>query len=72
MKKAKEAKKVNDVPLLEERVDKQREMLQIALKAAIEFGHAEIIEKYVIIWIYLSNNQSTPTNLAQPQKLGCA
>ena len=45
MKKAKDASKFSDVPLLEERVDKQREMLQIALKAANEIGHAEIIEQ---------------------------
>lgn len=54
VKKAKEANKTNDVPLLEERVDKQREMLQIALQAAIEFGHVEIIEKYVIIHVPVS------------------
>lgn len=51
VKQAEEAKKVNEIPLLQERVSKQRDMLEAAMKAASEFGHEGVIEKYVTIKI---------------------
>jgi len=48
VKKAEEAKKVNELPLLRERVRNQREMLEMALQSANEFGHPEILRLYVL------------------------
>jgi hypothetical protein len=47
VKAATEANKIGELPLLKERVDKQRDMLQAALKAAIEHGHPDIMRLYV-------------------------
>lgn len=47
VKKAEEAKKLNELPLLRERVKSQREMLEVALQTANEFGHPDILRLYV-------------------------
>jgi hypothetical protein len=47
VKQAAEAKKDSELPLLRERVDKQREMIEVALKAAIEYGHHDVLRAYV-------------------------
>lgn len=47
VKDAEEAKKVNEIPLLKERVSRQREMLETALKSALEAGHRDVVEQYV-------------------------
>jgi hypothetical protein len=43
----KRAAKDSELPLLRERVDKQREMIEVALKAAIEYGHHDVLRAYV-------------------------
>lgn len=43
VKEAEEAKKASELPLLKERVRSQREMMEMALKTAIEHGHPEVI-----------------------------
>jgi hypothetical protein len=48
VKQATEAKKHSELPLLKERVDKQREMIEVSLKAAIEHGHPDILRAYVL------------------------
>lgn len=47
VKAAEEAKKTGELPLLNERVSNQREMLEVALTAAISQGHKDIVEQYV-------------------------
>ena len=45
VKQAEETKKVNEIPLLKERVKSQLVMLEAALKAAAEFGHPDILDQ---------------------------
>lgn len=45
VKQAEEAKKLNEVPMLKERVASQRNTLQACLSAAVEHGHRDILEK---------------------------
>ena len=47
VKKAEETKKVKEIPMLRERVIAQREMMEIAIQAAAEHGHPEIVSRYV-------------------------
>lgn len=47
VKKAEEAKKNSELPMLRERVTTQREMMEIALHNALEHGHPDIISLYV-------------------------
>jgi len=47
VKDAEEAKKENELPLLNERVAIQRDMLEAAVGAAVSEGHKDIIEQYV-------------------------
>ena len=47
VKQAEDAKKVNELPLLRERVKSQLDMLEAALKAAAEYGHGDILDQYV-------------------------
>lgn len=42
---AEKAKKEHEVPLLKERVKTQRDLLEVALKAAIQHGHKEVLDK---------------------------
>lgn len=49
VKQAEDNKKINEVPLLKERVTKQREMAEASLRAALEHGHPDIIEQYVFL-----------------------
>lgn len=48
VKQAEETKKLGELPLLKERVQTQRQMLEAALKAALESGHPDILEQYVL------------------------
>lgn len=43
VKQAEETKKEKELPLLRDRVRSQRQMMEIALKTAVEYGHADII-----------------------------
>ena len=47
VKQAEEAKKNNELPLLRDRVKNQRDMMESAVKAALHFGHPNIIRMYV-------------------------
>jgi len=47
VKQAEDNKKIHEVPLLKERVAKQREMAEVSLRAAMQYGHPDIIEQYV-------------------------
>lgn len=47
VKKALESKQDNELPLLRERVDKQLELMEAVLTAAIEFGHPDLLSAYV-------------------------
>jgi hypothetical protein len=49
VKQAAEAKKDSELPLLRERVDKQRDMIEAALNTAIEHGHHDVLRAYVFI-----------------------
>ena len=53
VKQAEEAKKNSELPLLRDRVKSQRDMMEAAIKASLEFGHPEIIRMYVLISHYL-------------------
>ncbi|KAB8342878.1 hypothetical protein FH972_022475 [Carpinus fangiana] len=46
VKEAEETKKVNELPMLKERVAKQREMLEIALTTAVKHGHPDIVKHF--------------------------
>ncbi|KAI9655234.1 MAG: hypothetical protein M1831_004944 [Alyxoria varia] len=46
VQKAEESKKVNDLPLLKERVAKQCDMMDAAVKATLQHGHTDIIEHF--------------------------
>ncbi|KAJ9657902.1 hypothetical protein H2201_008011 [Coniosporium apollinis] len=46
LKQAEEAKKESEVPRLKSRVKAQRDMIQMALKTAIEHGHPDIIRLF--------------------------
>ena len=46
-KAAEDAKKVNEIPLLKERVENQRDLLEAVLGAAVAEGHRDIVEQYV-------------------------
>lgn len=48
LKSAEESKKNHEIPLLKERVMKQRKMAETALRTAMEQGHPDIIEQYVL------------------------
>lgn len=48
LKQAEEGKKESEVPRLKSRVKAQRDMIQMALKTAIEHGHPDIIRLYVL------------------------
>ena len=43
LKQAEEVKKKSELPLLKERVNSQRDMMQAAIKAALEFGHRDVL-----------------------------
>ncbi|OCK79822.1 hypothetical protein K432DRAFT_405236 [Lepidopterella palustris CBS 459.81] len=43
VKQAEESKKTSELPLLKGRVNNQREMIEIALKNTLEFGHPDVI-----------------------------
>ena len=45
VQKAEESKKMNDLPLLKERVAKQCDMMEAAVKATLQQGHPDIIEQ---------------------------
>ena len=45
LKEAEEAKKNSELPLLRERVQSQRDMLVVALKAAVDFGHPTLLDQ---------------------------
>lgn len=47
VKQAEDSKKNHEIPLLKERVAKQREMAEFSLRAAMDYGHPDIIEQYV-------------------------
>lgn len=47
VKKALESKQDSELPLLRERVDKQLEMMEAVLTAAVEFGHPDLLSAYV-------------------------
>lgn len=47
VKKALESKQDNELPLLRERVDKQLEMMEAVLTAAVDFGHHDLLSAYV-------------------------
>jgi len=47
-KAAEDAKKVNEIPLLKERVENQRDLLEAVLGAAVAEGHRDIVEQYVL------------------------
>ena len=46
-KAAEDAKKVNEIDILKERVENQRELLEAVLGAAVAEGHRDIVEQYV-------------------------
>jgi hypothetical protein len=48
VKKAIESKHDSELPLLRERVDKQLEMMEAVLIAAVEFGHPDLLSAYVL------------------------
>lgn len=41
---AEEKKRIGELPLLKSRVKDQRDMIEVALKAALDFGHRNIME----------------------------
>ena len=43
LKQAEEAKKRSELPLLKDRVNSQRDMMQSSIKAALEFGHRDVL-----------------------------
>ena len=43
LKQAEEAKKSSELPLLKDRVNSQRGLMQSSIKAAVEFGHRDIL-----------------------------
>lgn len=47
VKKAVETKKDGELPLLKERVEKQREMMEAVLKASVQYGHPDLLSAYV-------------------------
>jgi hypothetical protein len=64
VKQAAEAKKDSELPLLKERVDKQRDMIEAALKTAIEYGHHDVLRSYVsilLIPVPMNPSQDVPT-----------
>ena len=46
-KQAEEANKKSELPLLRDRVKSQRDMMETAVKAALEFGHSDVIHMCV-------------------------
>lgn len=48
-KAAEDAKKVNEIPLLKERVENQRDILEAVLDVAVAEGHRDIVEQYVFL-----------------------
>lgn len=46
VKQAEEAKKLSELPLLKGRVKSQREMMEVALKTALDYGHPDIIRLF--------------------------
>jgi len=67
---AEEAKKVNEIPLLKERVSRQREMLETALRSALEAGHQDVVEQYVYPVLPLSLIL-TSSGVVKPALLAC-
>lgn len=53
VKEAEEKKRNSELPLLQDRVKSQRDMIEVALKAALEYGHKHITELYVYFSPYL-------------------
>lgn len=47
VKEAESNSKMSELPLLKDRVKIQRDMLEVALKAACEHGHPDIVDQYV-------------------------
>lgn len=43
VKKATEAKKESEIPLLKDRVKSQRDMMEMALRSALEYGHPDVV-----------------------------
>ncbi|KAF2231753.1 hypothetical protein EV356DRAFT_535262 [Viridothelium virens] len=43
LKQAEEAKKSSELPLLKDRVNSQRDMMQASINAALEFGHQDVL-----------------------------
>jgi hypothetical protein len=60
VKEAEDAKKVNEVELLKERVMNQRDMLEAALMAAVTEGHRDIIEQYVPLITMIPHLRNLP------------
>lgn len=49
VKEAEDKKRNSELPLLQDRVKNQRDMIEVAFKAALEYGHKQIIELYVSV-----------------------
>lgn len=49
VKEAEEKKRNSELPLLQDRVKSQRDMIEVAFKAALEYGHKQITELYVYL-----------------------
>jgi hypothetical protein len=47
VKKAAEAKKDSELPMLKDRVNNQRDMMEVAVKASIEHGYPDLMRAYV-------------------------
>lgn len=66
LKQAEEGKKESEIPRLKSRVKAQRDMIQIALKTAIEHGHPDIIRLYVLasfpLFVTVSPPPTPPTH----------
>ena len=70
VKDAEEAKKVNEIPLLKERVSRQRDMLETALRSALEAGHQDVVEQYVYPILPISFIL-TSSGVVKPALLAC-
>lgn len=69
VKSAEEAKKVNEIPMLKQRVSIQRDMLQACLKAANDQGHRDILEQYVLSWTSVCIRGMHPSRLRRLTEL---
>jgi len=69
VKQAEDSKKNHEVPLLKERVAKQRQLAGVSLRAAMDQGHPDIVEQYV--FSLPPNPFTSPMGSFRAQARGC-